>query len=364
MEPWTRRFFAAVLIGAVLLTGMQVAGWLPATQAQGPELVSAAVSGALPAMDPASAAWGDAAPLQVPLSAQLVILPTRATPFTDSLEVRSLNNETHIAVRLSWADPVKDIYTTRQGQFRDAVAIQVAPRAGTPPLCMGAAGGGTHILQWKADWQADIEEGFHDLQDEFPNFWVDYYPYLMGQPPYTSPVNFSENARLYLVGYTVGNPFSQPVKVTAVEDAVAEGFSTITTQRQLDAIGRGVWADGRWSVVITWPKDSGDGQDVPIGENVLAFAVWDGASGDVGSRKSITGWVNLQVEAPRGPVELVLGVLLVLLVAVALVTLRSFRRQRKEREEKEREDEVILSGGEAKPVRARPPQTKTGGKLP
>jgi hypothetical protein len=124
--------------------------------------------------------------------------------------------------------------------------------------------------------------------------------------------------------------------------------------------------------VIAWPKDSGDGQDVPIGENVLAFAVWDGSSGDVGSRKSISGWVNLQVDAPRGPVELVLGVLLVLLVVVALVALRPLRRRRQEREVKEREEEELLSGGvvkpvkgvEAKPAKAKPPRTEPGGKAP
>ena len=334
MEPWTRRFFAAVLIGAVLLTGMQGAGWLPATQAQGPELVSAAVSGALPAMDPASAAWGDAAPLQVPLSAQLVILPTRATPFTDSLEVRSLNNETHIAVRLSWADPVKDIYTTRQGQFRDAVAIQVAPRAGTPPLCMGAAGGGTHILQWKADWQADIEEGFHDLQDEFPNFWVDYYPYAIGGPPYEVPTAFEANASIYLVGYEIGNPFSQPLKVTPVEDAVAEGFSTITTQSVQSALGWGVWAAGTWSVVISRPKDSGDPQDTPIQDgNVIAFAVWDGDAGNVGSRKSVSTWVTLRVRGPLEP-DVVPRVLVTVgvLAVTAFVLILNMNRRRKSKE--------------------------------
>jgi len=336
---WTKRIAGIVVAAAVVLTGLQFAGWAPPTRAAGTDLVSAQVGGTLPATDPASTAWDAATPITVPLSGQLVVVPGRSTPSTDSLEVRSLNNATHIAFRITWSDATKDNRTTGQLQFRDAVAVQLAPATGAPPICMGAAGARMHILQWKADWQADIEEGFRDLQDHFPNFWVDYYPYMMGQSPYTSPQNFSENAKLYLVGYQVGNPFSEPLKVSAVEDAVADGFSTITTQRQQDAIGRGVWSGGQWSVVITRPKDSGDGQDTPVGkDNVAAFAVWDGSSGDVGGRKSISAWVNLKVESPTGPVEVMWVLLLVLVVAVAVMAVRPLRNRQKRRLERAEEE--------------------------
>jgi hypothetical protein len=329
MEPRTLRFVAGLTAFAIAMTVLQYGG-IPTARAAGTELVSAALSGALPATDPASPAWDAATPLEMPLSAQLVVLPQRSAPFEPSLEVRSLNNATHIAFRISWRDAVKDNRTTMQGQFRDAVAVQVGPAAGPPPVCMGAAGSRLQIMQWKADWQADIEEGFRDLQDAFPNFWVDYYPYHIGKPPYTAPQNFSEEAKLYLVGYHVGNPFSEPLKVSAVEDAVADGFSTITTQRQQDALGRGVWTEGRWDVVITRPRDSGDGQDVPIAAtNNVALAVWDGASGDVGSRKSVTGWVTLRTAGGEIPWTLVVGGIAVLLVVIALIALRPKRKRKR-----------------------------------
>ena len=321
-----RSVLAAVLVLALALTGLQVLGLAPPVASAGTQLLSAGVQGALPATDPASSLWDDATPMTLPLSAQMAVLPVRTTPSTPSVEVRSLNNGTHIAFRITWADATKDNRTTLLQQFRDTVAIQVGDSAALPYLCMGGAGVRMNILQWKADWQADLEEGFHDLQDAFPNFWVDYYPYAIGGPPYEVPDAFPENASQYLVGYTVGNPFSQPLKVTAVEDAVAYGYFTITTQEHQDAIGRGVWSDGVWSVVISRRLDTGDPQDTPISRNnVLAFAVWDGSAGDRGSRKSTTTWVPLLVIAPRSTeIDLVpLIILLVFAIPILAVLLRA-----------------------------------------
>lgn len=291
---------------------------MPRISAAGTELHSAPVAGALPVTDPTSVLWSSATPVSVPLSGQVSIRPTLDVPAIPSLEIRSLNNETHVAFRIGWADATVNNRTTSQTAFRDAVAIQIGGASQLPFLCMGSATARLHIMQWKADWQADIEEGFRDLQHEFPNFWVDYYPYAMGEPPYALPDAFSENASLFLVGYTLGNPFSQPLKVTPVEDAVAEGFSTITTQAVQNAIGRGIWSDGRWSVVIARPKASLDGQDVRVEDgNVVAFAAWDGGSGNVGSRKSVSTWLTLRV---RPPVESDVGARILVTVAVLGIT--------------------------------------------
>ncbi len=285
----------------------------------------------LPSTNPESALWDRAEPLSVPLSGQLVVRPTLSNPSVSSLEVRSLYNRSHIAFRLSWQDPVVNNRTTLQKQFRDAVAIQVGSASQLPFLCMGSSTARMHIMQWKADWQADIEDGFHDLQDAFPNFWVDYYPLAVGEPPYVVPDAFPEEASRYLVGYDVGNPFSQPLKVTPVEDAISEGFSTVTTQRNQSALGWGVWSDGAWSVVIARPKVSGDSEDTPIEDgNVLAFAVWDGEAGNVGSRKSVSTWVTLRLQI-REPADLLPRVVvsaIVLVAAAALIVLFWRRRGR------------------------------------
>jgi hypothetical protein len=335
MERATKQVVGLLVIAGVILSVAQFGGFLPGTAAAGTEVVSASVDGDLPATDPSSSLWDDATAMDVPISAQLIIKPRRSTTFVDSVEVRSLNNATHIAFRVTWADTTKDEHTTSADDFRDAVAIQIADAGGTPPVCMGSGSSRMHIMHWKADWQADIEGGFHDLEDEFPNFWVDTYPFLLGGPPYIVPDNFTDEAKLYLVGWEVGNPFSEPLKVTAVEDAIAHGFSTITTQESQDALGRGEWSANSWSVVVSREKNTGDGVDTVVGDdNVLAFAVWDGTSEDVGSRKSTSAWVPLVVEGRESPGgDLVVPLFIALIVALAIIALIPLVRRRKPAEE-------------------------------
>ena len=295
MEMKNKLVVVLMVVSAVVLTSLQYQGLAPGIADSGTELISTEIEGDLPSTDPDSSLWDSAGSITVPLSGQILINPTKSTASVDSLEVKSLKNQTHVAFRITWADAVKNDATTKNFEFRDAVAIQVTDKTSLPDVCMGSSGIRMHIMQWKADWQKDIDEGFQDLEDSFPNFWVDYYPLSVGEPPYSLPEAFPGNASLYLAGYHVGNPFSQPLKVTPVEDAEANGYSTITTQETQNAVGRGVWKDGKWSVVISRALDTKDTSDTVIGDvNTLAFAVWDGESNDVGSRKSISNWVTFR----------------------------------------------------------------------
>ncbi len=132
----------------------------------------------------------------------------------------------------------------------------------------------------------------------------------------------------------MGNPFSQPLKVTPVEDALAQGFGTIATQDQQDALGRGVWEGGRWQVVIARPLSTGDPSDQEMsrgGRYYLALAVWDGSSGDVGARKSVTSWVNLEISAAAPVLEAWVWALAAIPpVGAALFLWHVFRRRRVE----------------------------------
>ncbi len=288
---------------------------------------------ALPVTDPVSPLWDRAQAVQVPLTGQATALPIRMEPVTPSMEVRALNNGTHIVFLVSWPDTTKDERSTKMHEFRDAAALLLASST-LPGICMGSRNQRVHIVQWKADWQADMEAGFHDLEDAFPNFWVDHYPYAVGDPPYSLPDAFPEDARELLVGWSVGNPFSQPLKVTAVEDAVATGFGTIATQERQDAFGRGVWENDRWKVTVARRLHTGDPEDQDMdlgGRYNFALAVWDGSSGDVGARKSVSSWVTLEVSgavAPRGVEVWIVGLVLLPPVAAALLILYVYRRQK------------------------------------
>jgi len=299
-----------------------------------PELgfTSIYVDGSLPTTNPDSSLWDRATALEIPLSGQTVQTPMRFEPFTKEIQVKSLNNGSHIVFLIMWTDSTKNDRTVKIDEFRDAVAIQFAG-ADRPYICMGAVGQQVNILQWKADWQKDIEEGFQDLQQAFPNFWVDVYPYAVGEPPYQIPEAFNTTARVYLPGWHVGNPFSEPLKVTPIEEAIAQGFGSITSQPHQDSIGRGVWQQGNWKVIIARKLDTSDSYDTPLSAseaNAVAFAVWDGSSGDVGARKSVTAWVALNVQGhplyawlqPMTPIIIAAVAVVLLVLAFLLVTRR------------------------------------------
>lgn len=341
MDKKTRVVLVLIVSFAVVLTALQYQGWISGVAASGSSLMTAEVDGELPVTDPEDVLWNKATPIDVPLSAQGITTPTLRNATIDTLEVRSLRNDTHVAFRITWTDATKNNRTTTNLEFRDAVAIQIAEKSSEPLICMGASYARMHIMQWKADWQADIEEGFRDLQHSFPNFWNDYYPYAMGEPPYRVPEDFSGEASQYLVGYHVGNPFSDPLKVTAVEDAVAEGFSTIETQEVQNAVGRGVWQDGTWSVVIARAMDTGDSNDTVIKEeNIVAFAVWDGDGHDVGSRKATSTWITFRTEEGPDYTLYLLIILLIIIVAVIVAAYILSRRGKREEEPEKTEEKT------------------------
>lgn len=347
------RVVVVVLLVAAALAAGQLAGVLGPTASAQSVIAVTSVRGPLPVTDPASDLWTQAAPADMPLSGQAAIAPVKVSPFVPSLRVRALANETHAAFLVTWSDTTKDNRTTGDMQFRDALAIMFGAEDATPFLCMGGPGTALHVTQWKADWQADIEEGFRDVEHQYPNFWVDTYPYAIGSPPYRLPDAFPEAARVYLPGWYVGNPFSEPLKVTAVEDAIAEGFGTLATQAQQDAIGRGVHSGTEWSVVIARPLGSADGEDVPITSgSIVAFAVWDGSSGDVGARKSVSSWAALNLLSPPPepvPVPLLAGLAVLAVVIFFLPFAMRRRRQKPEAKGEEPPGRAEALGDEPPP---------------
>lgn len=287
------RILLAILLGVVAL------GPSP-SEAQRQTLVSEYVKEAIP-LDPSAPLWEKAAPVKVPLLAQAIAKPFNLMPSITGLEVKSLHNGAGIAFLITWKDGTKDVrmYTDK---FRDAVAVQF-PVAGPTDITMGKPGGRVLIVHWKADWQEDIDKGFQDVSQLYPHAWLDWYPFVAGEPPYDMTAWTNPEAQRYMTGWVVGNPRSQPQKRLSVEEQIAEGFSTLTTSSRQNASGKGVYANGEWRVVISRPFVSGDPNDPTWGPGVetqVSFAAWDGGRGEIGSRKSFSDWVTLKV-APIGP---------------------------------------------------------------
>lgn len=284
---------------AIAVTALQ----MPIASAVGSDVVSHYVSGDLPIQDPQSMLWDRATELDVPLSGQTVIAPTAPDPTVTQMTVRSLNNGRWIAFLLEWDDPTKD-EGGRATDFKDAAAIQFPSVDGDPFYCMGQSNGVVEILQWRADLQRDMEQGALAISDIYPNSHVNIYP--GGEDP------------AFLTGRGAGNPVSQVDSTSPVQDLIAGGFGTLTSQRSHDAVGWAEWAVGKWRAVIARPMlttDEDDAQFEGGTETSLALAAWDGGKREVDGRKSVSTWVTFEVEtspvtaavAPDGPTEVAPG---------------------------------------------------------
>ncbi len=269
------------------------------------QLVSVYRAENLPIGDPLAADWDGAPAFDVALIAQAVATPRLSVPTIPSIKVQSLNDGKTIAFRLTWQDATPNWYASHLDEFRDAAAIQTSVAPTLPSFCMGAIGQLVNLWHWKADWQYDIDKGFRDVVDAYPNFWLDYYPQVTGKPPYRLPADFNAApAKAYLAGWSAGNPLSNPARVTPVEDLNAIGFGSLTSQpgQNQNVLGRGVWKDGSWHVVFSRTMESAesnDGQLLPGQTTNVAFAVWDGADKQVGARKQLSTWVPLLIEKQK-----------------------------------------------------------------
>lgn len=267
---------------------------------QGPFL-SASYVPQLPADEPRSPVWAQAAASEVPLIPQLGFMPALRTVSVPKVTVRALHDGQNLAVLLEWQDATRDATTGHPDRFRDAAAIMMPVSDVVPNICMGAAGQTANLWHWKADWQEDIDKGFQDVVDAYPNFYKDTYPFVTGQPPFRMPQDFaSPEARAYLVGLAAGNPLSQPTKQSPVEELVSTGFGTATHKSLQNVWGRGIWNDGVWRVVFSRSLKSDDPEAANLAarkEVPLAFAVWNGANQEVGGRKQLSSFLTLALEA-------------------------------------------------------------------
>lgn len=263
------------------------------TPVTGVPIVAKQVDGDVPATDPKAGAWSDAQPVVVPLVAQQIAQPYLEEAGVTSLDARALHNGTDVALLLEWDDElVDDLDGIRR--YHDAVAVQLPTTAGaTPPaLTMGAPGTPVHVLQWRATWQRDIDSGGNTGVDQiYPQVVHDVMPDDVLPP---------ETAALYWVGREAGNPLSQKVRTTPVEEIVAEGFGSVTHLKGLQrARGHGVNEGGRWRVVVAVPMARSEiGEALTPGSSwPVAFAVWLGSEDNRGGRKQIAQWQTLTFEA-------------------------------------------------------------------
>ncbi|NGZ26976.1 MAG: hypothetical protein G8345_08815 [Magnetococcales bacterium] len=274
-----------VLAATALLT---MAGQAAAEDA----LKAVKVAGGDPIMDPAAAVWKKAKAVSVPMEAQITATPANPTPAVNKMEVKAVRNDRYLGVLVSWKDASMDDKLTID-RYGDQVALElpmVYKKDDLPSPMMGNPGGRVCIWQWRAALQHDVNKGPYGIKDLYPNAHNDLYPDQVLPP---------ETAKQYSGALGVGNPVSV-AHGSPVLEAVAEGFGSLTDHSHSGKVnGKGVYKDGGWQVVFTYPLDA-SGEDViklsAGGETAVALAVWDGGSKEAGSRKAWSQWVALKLE--------------------------------------------------------------------
>lgn len=277
------RAVLVVVLGVVLLCAA-ACGRAPAVS---PGEVAVVRRAALPA-DPADAAWRDVAVHPARLVVQDMVEPRLLEASTPEVRVQAVSDGARIAFRLEWADPTRDD-TPGPGRFVDACAVQLPARAGAdaPAPQMGEAGRRVEISYWRSSWQAVVDGRGETLGVLYPNAAVDHYPFEAA--PIAGTETGAAEALRFAPARAAGSAMAGP-RDRSVEDLVAEGPGTLSPAPARISDGRGVRTADGWAVVLTRPIPEGL---APGARGQVAFAVWEGSRGEVGSRKMRTAWIPL-----------------------------------------------------------------------
>jgi hypothetical protein len=195
------------------------------------------------------------------------------------MTVRSLNDGETIVFLLEWADATSDTLTVRPEDFRDSAALQFFAGEGIPSIAMGDRASEVVIWQWKADWQAHIDQGRRPGP-------ADVHPWMV----------YETHAPRNAAALQAGNQNALINRTSPVEEAVARGFGTITPKPPAEQRtgGKGVWRRGQWHVVLS-RKLGADGGIAAGGERTkVAFAVWNGNQRDRNGQKAVSTWYALR----------------------------------------------------------------------
>jgi complex iron-sulfur molybdoenzyme family reductase subunit gamma len=284
-KRWWTAAAALCVIVAIFLT----LGDVRLASSQAVTFTAYRVEEAVPLDDPFASVWKEAVPVEVPLSAQNVTPPYGGGPRT--LIARALNDGSRLFLLLEWRDHAADWFMGGATAFPDAAGVQFPVQEGedVPSFCMGDPNAPVNIWQWKAAWQRDIETGFVDIPDLYPNMAADLYP-------------FEEEAAFH-PARAVGNVFAEVERQTAADNLLAGSFGTLTQASAQLVDARGSWQDSRWRVVFVrdLQVDSGYTQFPVEGRTNVAFAVWDGSQGERDGMKSVSQFLALSVSTGAPP---------------------------------------------------------------
>ena len=191
--------------------------------------------------------------------------------------VQAFHNEKDIFFKMTWEDDHADM-AALEDSFVDgcAIATPIDPDAPTRSIMMGFSSP-VNIWQWQANKDMQFWEGKTGLEEAYADF---VYPF--------------EEKEIFSV--------SMPELKSAVTELLSQRAGSITPKDKQIVQGRGFWRDGSWNVVFKrslTTEDLEQDSQFSASKQSVSFAVWDGDQNDRGSRKSISEWVNLQIQSPE-----------------------------------------------------------------
>ncbi|MHC4564889.1 MAG: ethylbenzene dehydrogenase-related protein [Planctomycetota bacterium] len=284
--------FLATALMIVFIAGCAAEAEKPKSSSKG--VVASYMEDGIGEASPASAAWDVAQEATLPLLTQDLTDPKLVDPTLSEISVKALCDGQSLAIRIEWEDSTEDAIDDGN-RFSDAVAIQLPPAPGgeVPDPTMGQADKPVSIHLWKASYERQLELGEWSLQQTFPNATVDHYPFDAAKEGESEKLT-----RTYTIAVAADNPIAGK-RTSSVDDLKAQGFGTLEHMPIQTSTGSGSHQGSRWAVVISrplsvagWMHEAG----LKPGENTfVAFAIWDGNSGQSGSRKMRTAWVPLRL---------------------------------------------------------------------
>lgn len=192
----------------------------------------------------------------------------------------ALHDGSELALRLSWEDASGVVRVFSEESSIDAAALQLSGAAQPALFGMGSADSPTNLWHWQALRLEDVA-GALDLTELVP------HALRPNRPEAARP-----DVPLYqrLLGAIQPSEHVDRITVAGVE-TIADAPRTAG---EVHANAR--WQEGSWSVVFRRALRPLDGDPlafVPERPLQVACAVWNGAAGDGGARKSISIWQEL-----------------------------------------------------------------------
>ena len=267
----------------------------------------------------------------IDMDPQMITNPMWPNPSTKYVFAKAATNGKEIAVHLEYNDPTRNDIMVQSQQYKDQVAIMfpVNQSGEEPPFTMGGDGERVNIWQWKATWNKEglTRSSMQDLEDQYAYMAMGSGSYYMYEPDgklsgidtahksgtktgsyknrgaadiskRSTNIDFGmgKNEGVFNPGRATGNILSDAaMRVSAVEDLNAEGFSTLTTQAHQDVDGEGNWRNNRWAVVFKRSLSTSDQNDTQFSgsKTPMAIAIWNGNNKERNGQKAVTQWNTL-----------------------------------------------------------------------